>query len=160
MINTNEIEYAPGGIELLDDIAPLWGKLNQLHGTVSPHFREVFQKRTFLDRKEGLAAKSVGGGLRVDVARSNNGQDRVGYCVSTIDSEGIGEIDSIYVQEEYRCRGIASHFMIAALAWMDSLRVAKKRVVVGFGNDQALGFYERFGFYPANFELIQKAAHQ
>lgn len=156
MDDANEIGYVSGGIELLDDIAPLWVKLNQLHATVSPHFRPESQKRTFDERRQELIGKSACGRFRIDIARPKNRLGTIGYCVSTIDMERTGEIDSIYVEEAYRNLGVGSHLMNTALAWMESCDVAKKQVVAGFGNDAALGFYERFGFFPANFELIQK----
>jgi ribosomal protein S18 acetylase RimI-like enzyme len=155
-VSMNEFEYISGGPELLANIAPLWAKLNQLYSNLSPHFCEVFQRRVFRDRKKELIAKSQTGSLRVDIARSNNGVDIVGYRVSTVNSEGEGEIDSIFVEEQYRCQGVAQQLMKSALAWMNSLGVTKKHVLVAFRNDKALYFYEKFGFYPANFELIQK----
>ena len=152
----DEFEYISGGPELLDNIADLWAKLNQLHGNISPHFCEVFQQRAFHDRKKELIAKSKTGKLRVDIARLNSGLDVIGYCVSTVDSNKEGEIDSIFVEEQYRCQGIAQQLMKSTLGWMGNLGVTKKHVSVVFGNDKALAFYKKFGFYPGTFELIQK----
>jgi hypothetical protein len=85
----HEVEYVHGGIEWLDEIRPLWEKLNALHGELSPHFADSFRNGSFSK-------------------------------------------------------------------WMTREGAKKKRLLVAFGNDAALGFYEHFGFHPRNLELIQR----
>ena len=151
-----DIEFISGEAELLDHISALWESLNELHGTLSPHFHEAFEKRTFHDRKEELIAKSQVGRLRIDIACTRGQRKAIGYCVSTVDREGNGEIDSIFVEESYRHRGIARQLMTSATSWLESLGVNQKRVVVAFGNDEVLSFYTKFGFYPRSFTLFHK----
>ena len=79
----------------------------------------------------------------------------LGYCISSIDSSGVGEIESIFVDEACRGRGVGATLMEAALGWMDRVGVKGKRVVVVSGNEEVLAFYERFGFRAKNVEMIQ-----
>ena len=62
-----DIHYISGGAELLDDIQPLWEKLNQHHEAISPHFSYEFQDYGFSKRKARLLQKYADG--PVDKAR-------------------------------------------------------------------------------------------
>jgi ribosomal protein S18 acetylase RimI-like enzyme len=81
----------------------------------------------------------------------------VGYCVCSITREKVGEIESIFVEAEYRSRGIGTGLMKQALEWMDRSGAEKKRVFVADGNEQAYGFYRRFGFSPRMMMLEQRS---
>lgn len=152
----SDIEYLAGGVELLDAIGPLWTRLNQFHSQVSLHFGPVIAQRTFDQRKEGLLAKWRDGKLRVDIARTREPSTIIGYCVSSVDSCGTGEIDSLFVEEAYRRQGVGGRLMQAAVAWMDELNVVDKCIVVSSGNEKVWNFYAKFGFYLRRYELRQK----
>ena len=72
----------------------------------------------------------------------------VGYCVSSISPEMEGEIDSIYVEEEYRSEGIGGSLIQRALSWMDENGIKKRVIVVANGNEESIAFYKNYGFYP------------
>ena len=149
----NQINYTSGGIELIDVIEPLWLTLNKLHQASSPYFADSFNHRTFAERKKMLVNRLPENTIRIDIAHLGHIKDVVAYCISSVDSKKVGEIDSLFVLEPYRRQGIARHLMSTAHAWMDSLDVVRKIVVVSYGNDQALEFYKKLGFFPANYEL-------
>lgn len=163
-MNTQEemtmIEYISGGRELLDEVGPLWEKLNRHHARLDPHFADLFLKRTFAERKAGLIKKAGQGKLRVDLARSVPDGRLVGYAVSTIDEDRRGELDSIYVEEDYRGAGVGRALMERALAWMDEEGVNYRFLEVRVGNEGALRFYRRFGFVPATIRLDQLPARK
>jgi hypothetical protein len=46
-----ETSIIDGGIELIDEIAPLWTKLNIHHAAVSPYFSDDFRSTIFENRK-------------------------------------------------------------------------------------------------------------
>jgi len=150
-----EIKYIYGGIELLDDIKPLWYKLNEVHANTSEFFSDFFHKWSYDSRKSDLLEKLKSAKLRVDAAVLNDKSDMVGYCVSTIDKDN-GEIDSIYIDEQYRSRGIGHKLMKSALSWMDNNGVKSKTVIVTYGNNSVYKFYEQFNFFPAAVEFEQK----
>lgn len=103
--------------------------------------------------------KARGDYIKVDIASdSENGLD-VGYCISTIvetDFGRIGEIESVFVESNYRNRGIGRNLMKSALEWMDDRKVDRKILGVVEGNEGVYEFYRRFGFYPKSTKLEQK----
>lgn len=126
----------------------MWEKLNRHHANVSPHFKEAFRQFTFDERRERLLAKARTGKLRIDLARKCGEREYAGYCISSIDTDRQGEIESIFVEERRRGRGIGQALMQRALAWMDGKGVSQRSVAVAFGNEEAFRFYAKFGFYP------------
>jgi len=93
--------------------------------------------------------------MRVAVAVDGKTNQRIGYCVSSLDMDKTGEIDSIFVASAYRGKGVGDALIKDALAWMDGKGVETKTVAVGAGNEQAFGFYERYGFVPRKTVLEQ-----
>jgi len=146
--------YISGGRNLLDKIKPLWQELNKHHLNLSSHFKDYYQALMFEDRKRAILQQADGGELRVDIAL--NAQDEpVGYCVSTLNPSKAGEIASIFVAVNCRHLGIGDTLMRKTLAWMDSKGAISKIVEVGAGNEQAFGFYQRYGFFPRKTVLKQ-----
>ncbi len=91
------ITYVFGNEELLDQIAPLWTLLNKLHLHLSKHFKEHYQMMTFEKRKTQLHQKSKGGKIHIDIAQDTTTNQDVGYVISTLNIQGTGEIDSVFV---------------------------------------------------------------
>ena len=147
------IQYLETDAYGIDQIRPLWEQLVLHHKARSTNFKDIYDTFTFEKRKADLLNKSRNGLLRVDIARDNDRD--IGYCVSTV-KEGEGEIDSIFIEPGYRSAGVGSAFMERAVAWMDGQHVAIKRVAVAVGNEDAFGFYQKFGFLPRQVILEQK----
>jgi ribosomal protein S18 acetylase RimI-like enzyme len=149
------ITYTFGNQTLLGRIKPLWRELNKHHLSRSPYFKEYYQNLTFEERKRVMLQRLVGGGhIRVDLAFDSDAL--VGYCVSSIDRVLTGEIDSICVDEAYRGRGIGTTLVKNVLVWLASKGSKKNIVSVAVGNEQAYGFYAKFGFLPRRTMLEQK----
>ena len=148
-----KIEYTNTGIENLDEIGPLWLELNDHHRIYSDHFPPSYQTDNFERRKRELLEKSSGGELRIDLAKDKDINELVGYCVSTISKDHIGEVDSIFVEEYCRRMGIGDNLMKRAIAWMREKSVSRIVVEVITGNDDALKFYGRYGFFPRSIVL-------
>ena len=149
-----DIKFISGGAELLDEIQPLWEKLNQHHEEISSHFPEDFRVYKFAERKANLLKKYTDGQLRVDLAQSLG--QTAGYLVGAVTTDGIGEIESIFIATEFRGHGIADELMKLGLSWLDSQGVHTKLIAVAVGNERAYSFYARFGFYPRAVMLKQK----
>ncbi len=90
--------------------------------TIAGHFA----KMTWEIRKKELLEKSRNGAIRVDLARDKNTGVLVGYCVSTVSEKRQGEIESIYIEEDYRRSGIGDNLMKKALSWMDEHSVTEE----------------------------------
>jgi ribosomal protein S18 acetylase RimI-like enzyme len=141
-----DIEYIETDENGLDLVAPLWRKLVEHHKIRSEHFKGHFDRMTWEKRKKGLLDKSRNGAVLVNIARDGNSP--IGYCVSTVSGDKAGEIESIFIEERYRRCGIGDHFMKEALSWMQDHAVTRKSIAVAAGNEEAFGFYSRYGFYP------------
>jgi len=121
-------------------IKPLWEKLNAHHLAASRHFKEHYAKFTFEKRMEDLKKRDR---LIAYVAQDNG--ENIGYCVASVDALN-GEIDSLFVEEAYRGKGVGEKLASSALIWLEEKRCVTKRVSIAEGNEDALKFYKRFGF--------------
>jgi diamine N-acetyltransferase len=151
------IEYRLCDETGLDQIRPLWVQLNEHHLRKARVFRSRYEEWTFDDRKAYFTKKAGEGLLRVDIAYDTGASRPVGYCVSSITREKVAEIESIFVEPEYRSQGIGTGLMTRALGWMDRCGAERKRVFVADGNEEAWGFYQRFGFFPRMTVLEQRS---
>ncbi len=142
-MNSYRIERIP--LRELPRIRPLWEKLNALHLADSVYFRDHFAAFTFEQRAEKFLLMS-GRDVLIEIAAYENGVP-VGYCIST--AEGCaGELDSLFVEEQWRGKGIGETLVRRSLEWMRGKNCARIMVAVAHGHESVLPFYERFGFYP------------
>ena len=154
-MNKQKINYFHGDETLLDQIKPLWEALNEHHRQYSSDFKEHYCRMTFEKRKADLLKKAALGKMRIDLAADKAAGQNVGYCVSSLDSEKTGEIESIFVDAAYRRTGIGDSLMKNALSWIEQEGAVAKIVEVAAGNEKAFGFYGRYGFLPRKTVLKQ-----
>ncbi|MFT3739500.1 MAG: GNAT family N-acetyltransferase [Breznakibacter sp.] len=140
----------------LDRIQPLWEKLNRLHQRVSPYFSHRFDAMTWERRKQSLLAKAQL--ICVSWVVDTKSKAIVGYCVGTIEKEdpNTGEIDSIYIEEEYRGAGAGTQLVDNTIRWLKLHGAETQKLLVGVGNEHVIDFYKHFGFYPLNVVLQRK----
>lgn len=151
-----EVSFVSGGAELLGQIGSLWTQLRDFHARVPGPFSDQIAARTFDDRTAiwRRRAEQHGEELLVDLAWAED--QLVGYCVTTIDASGSkGMIDSLFVVESQRGRGIGDRLMRRAIQWLDDNDVSERSVEVLVGNERALKFYARFGFAPRTIVMRQ-----
>jgi len=140
------ITYFSGALEHLDDVKDLWERLNKHHESISSHFKDDFRSFRFLHRRAKLLKKHQDGKTRIEIAID---QDQpVGYIISSITEDRVGEIESIFVRDEYRGQAIGTQLMERALAWLESQNGEILKVKVAVGNEASYDFYAKFGFYP------------
>ncbi len=150
------ISYLEVNEHEIDIIRPLWEKLKDHHLELSPNFAERYIEFTFDERKEELLNKSKKGFLKIDLVKDEDTEWLIGYCISSISDELMGEIDSIYLEEKYRSIGIGNELVKRSLQWMDKNGVKTKKIIVAVGNEDSLPFYERNNFFPRHIILEQK----
>lgn len=153
---TPPIRYIQGAEDLLDSIQPLWEELNNHHKERSPHFRYEYEVFTFKTRKGILLEKARRGSMSIHVAEDENRRLPVAYCIATLSESWQGEIESIFVHENYRGLGVGDYLMQMALGWLEQSGAKVKTVHVAAGNEQAFTFYTRYGFFPRQTVLKQK----
>jgi GNAT superfamily N-acetyltransferase len=148
-----EISYIEVDEHELDRIEHLWTNLIEHIRERSVYFGKWFEARAFEQRKAELLRKSSAGELHIDLAVDDGVY--VGYCVSSICCRA-GEIDSIFVLKSHRSLGIGGELMKRALAWIEKKKAEKVSIAVSVGNEEALPFYQHYGFFPKHILLEQK----
>lgn len=128
----------------LSCIEPLWEKLRAIHTQESPHFKEHFRNFTFQDRCRKFWELSQD---QVHVLTLKEGAIQVGYCISTA-IDGVGEIDSLYLEESHRGQKLGEEMLRKSLTWLESRNCSKIQVSVAVGHEYVFPFYEKFGFKP------------
>jgi diamine N-acetyltransferase len=145
-LDQENVMYVTGTSELLDSVEPLWHGLIEHMQKSSTVFQAFYASITFEKRKQALLKKTKNGEIHIAIAYAKVTEEKVGYCISSINDEKTGEIDSIFVVQPYRGFGVGAGLMKDALAWMDSKGAESKIVAVGAGNERVCQFYGRFGF--------------
>lgn len=142
------IVYEEGKEELLNQLGFLWDKLRLHHRNQTKHFVEKFENYTYIKRKEGLLKKANAGELYIVLVKDEVKDVYVGYIICSVNEHQVGEVDSIYIEPEYRQDGIGHELMTRGLTWLDSRQVERMIIGVGEGNEDVLSFYKKYGFYP------------
>jgi len=133
-------------------IKPLWEKLKFIHLDKSVYFKNKFKKFTFDQRMEQIYEKSQNGVIKFDMILDNDNGNYVGYCLSSM-KNNFGEIESIFVEDEYRMLRLGDKLMKNALNWFELNKITNISISVVYANDDVLPFYERYGFHVGNYIL-------
>ena len=149
------LEYHLLGEDGLDLVQPLWQQLRTYHERFFESLPDPTPKHEFEPRKQALLAKAARGRLRIELVTTTPDRRRIAYSISSISPEGVGEVDSMFVADRYRGRGIGSELLRRSLAWLDDLGASSKLATVAHGNTAALAFYQRHGFQPRTVTLQQ-----
>ena len=133
-------------------IRPLWEALNRHHLERSTDFKEHFRTNTFERRIEKIHRLPED---RVYIRAAQVSGTLVGYIVASVSDGGAGEVNSIFIDEKHRTGGVGRTLMEGALAWLSGSGCGAIIVEVAEGNEEAFGFYRRFGFYPRMTTLVR-----
>ena len=133
-------------------IKPLWEQLNSIHLDKSVYFKNKYENFTFDKRMESIYKKAQKGIIKIDMLLDNDNGNYIGYCLSSIE-DNLGEIESIYIEKKYRKFRLGDKLMKNALTWFESNRITNIEINVVYANDEALPFYERYGFHVGNYIL-------
>jgi diamine N-acetyltransferase len=128
----------------IDQIKPLWEKLNSIHQNKSPYFKSHYESFTFEKRAEKFI-NTNDDHILIETAKTEGGI--CGYCISTINNN-VGEIESLYVSEKMRSNGIGTILVNNSLEWMKKRACNKIQVSVSYGHESVFDFYQKFGLYP------------
>jgi ribosomal protein S18 acetylase RimI-like enzyme len=145
---SNEIEYVYGGMELFEETIPLRLKLLEYHSRLSRHFASCYSPARIEGTKPFLAECSGRGCLQIVLAKHAPTARNVGFCISTLKVENVGQIFAICVDDEFKNRGIGTALSARALAWLRSRHPKHLEVPILYENTRVRSFYERLGFMP------------
>jgi len=150
------VEVLSGGLEIVGHIEAMWRKLTLHAADHSPHFSAQFAQRDFKDRCDELRRKASVGLVHIDVARDARSGLDLGYCISSVEPAGSGEIESLFVDEACRGRGIGDALIKRAVDWMEASGAKSIAVFTVYGSEGVLPFYARYGFLPKMVMLERK----
>lgn len=150
------IDYIETSEEDLDQIAPLWEKLNGIHCLASPFFSDEYENKTFHERKKELLEKAESGCMTLFLAKDRTTEALVGYCVCSVNHDAVGEVDSIYVDEAFRKHHIGNTFLSRAEDFFKKHSAKKQILQVYAGNEKVIEFYKKQGYYPKYITLEKK----
>ena len=98
-------------------------------------------------------AGMVGGGRSLCLVAEEAGE-MVGYLAGRLE-EGtvlrpvdVAELESMYVMEGWRGKGVGAGLVEAFLGWAESRGAERASVVAYAANERAIRFYARYGFLP------------
>jgi len=154
------ITFTIHGRDELDLIEPLWQGLARHHreraAANAPAFLAEMEALAFAARRDELLEKNRDRALRLELAFDPAVGGAVGYCIASGAPGGHGEVESIYVDNAYRSRGIGGALLEHASAWLDEIGTVEQALSVFAGNDRALPFYVRHGFAPRFVVLVRR----
>ena len=142
----NSIHYTTITKSELNLIEPLWEVLNDEHYSDSVYFKDHYTSFSFEQRSHRWI-KWDESKMHILVAL-NSANNPVGYAVSTIDDEGLGELDSLCVKPDFQNLGIGRLLTIKSIDWLKDHGCEKIRLGVSYGHESVFGFYQKLGFYP------------
>jgi diamine N-acetyltransferase len=152
------LEYKEVPVEEIDVIKPLWQELNFHHGKITKHFSGYYSGMNFAKRKKNLLGRSIDKKFKIDLVTDTDTFEDAGYCISSVNHDGEGEIDSLFIKQSYRKCGIGDILMKRALEWLDSYNAGPIKIQVAAGNEEVFEFYAKYNFYPKYTMLFQKDA--
>ncbi len=145
------IQIAPENIET---IQPLWEGLRRLHEERSTHFNEHFKSFTFEKRMAQIKTRDT-----IAVFAAKNDHTLIGYCIASVGAHigngQTGEIDSIFIDPQYRKSGIGDQLITHAENWLKANEITKIHICVARGNESVFEFYNRHG-YQHRYSVLEK----
>ena len=128
----------------MDVIKPLWEKLNAVHSAESPYFGHHFETLTFSKRMHKFDTVDEDD-ILIEIVKRDDVP--CGYCITTVIHD-IGELESLFVDEEERGNGLGRILAHRSIEWMKERKCREIKVSVSYGHESVFGFYQKMGFYP------------
>jgi diamine N-acetyltransferase len=127
----------------IDLIERLWFLLNEMHKIFDVETGQPVRTTVWPERRRQLLDKS---GFKTSIELFYENGELAGYCYSTISADGIGEIESLFIDEKNRRKGYGKLFVESALSFFERNEVTDIKIWVHPANTGAASFYRRFGF--------------
>ena len=150
------MEIVSLSVDELQRIEPLWKELIAFLHRQSTRFKMEFEQKQFASRIQTYLDKVKDGKYLIDVIVDLESNRDIGYCLSSVTKDSIGEVDSLYVKEEYRDAHMGTILMQRAMDFFEMHHTIKDVLHVSEGNEHALSFYEKYGFQTRYYQLVRE----
>jgi ribosomal protein S18 acetylase RimI-like enzyme len=152
----NSFQFKVGSIELLPLCHDLWELFieNQIQnaGEMSDGVATYLQSQ----RDGGLLAKTSEGKLHIQLVYTSNHQDPIGFCITSLSSDRIGEVEALYILDKYQGNNLGTKLLQNSLQWLEVNNASEQKLIVAVGNEQIFSFYQKFGFFPGYTTLFRE----
>jgi diamine N-acetyltransferase len=151
----SSFQFKEGSSELLTSCNTLWGLFihdqAQNAGEMSVGVEEYIRGL----REDGLLQKTQSGELHVQLVYVDSEDEPIGFCITSLTQERVGEVEALFVVERYQGNKIGGQLFQNALAWMEKKGAIEQRLVVAVGNEKVFDFYAKYGFFPGYSTLFR-----
>ncbi len=137
--------------ENISQIRSLWEELNKHHGQYSTYSKDRFKSFTFQKRLEMFEHKES---FAVFAAKDKS--NIVGYCIASVEGND-GEIDSLYVNPQFRNKSIGDALLEEAEKWLNTKPIKTVYISVAEGNESVFNFYVKQGYHKSYTTFEKKA---
>lgn len=151
----NSFQFKVGSIELLPYCQNLWELFieNQIQnaGEMADGIAAYLQSQ----RDGGLLAKASDGKLHIQLVYTSNHHEPIGFCITSLSSDRIGEVEALYVLDKYQGNNLGTKLLQNSLQWLEANNVSEQKLIVAVGNEQIFSFYQKFDFHPGYTTLFR-----
>lgn len=130
-------------------------KLHEYHNIKSKHFSGSYPRVTFEDRIETYRENIKSGEYRIELLTNSETNNIIGFCIA-YSKKVSGKIEVLFVDEKYRRNELGTKLMNSAMGWFKEKHINEVELTVVYGNDEAVSFYEKFGFYSRSIIMTTK----
>jgi ribosomal protein S18 acetylase RimI-like enzyme len=142
----NSFQFKVGSVELLPSCQNLWQLFieNQIKnaGEMADGVAAYLQSQ----RNGDLLAKTNDGKLHIQLVYTSNHEDAIGFCITSLSSDRIGEVEALYVVDKYQGNNLGTKLLQNSLQWLEENNALEQKLIVAAGNEQVFSFYEKFDF--------------
>ena len=124
-------------------LIPILKSLADHHNKTSINFKGIYPQKSFEELISEISENIKDGYSKVNVARKND--EVIGFCQYSMDKT-VGNFNFLVILPEYRNLGYGSILMDKALKYFETQQVKKIEIKIVYGNDEAIRFYEKYGF--------------
>ena len=142
----NSFHFQEGSSELLVSCDNLWDLFVSNQTKNAGDMAEGVEEYIRSLQSDGLSQKVKDGKIYVQLVSVNGEEEPVGFCITSITKEKVGEVEVLFVIEHYQGNKLGGQLFENALAWMEKEGAIEQKLVVSVGNEKVFNFYAQYGF--------------
>jgi ribosomal protein S18 acetylase RimI-like enzyme len=130
-------------------------KLHNYHNSKSIYFSGDYPRITFEQRINEYRENTKFGEYRIELLYEPKIMKVIAFSIVYAKNVS-GKIELLFVDEGYRRNNLGTKLMNNAMKWLREKDISDIELTVVYGN-QAVSFYEKFGFFPRSIILGTKS---
>jgi diamine N-acetyltransferase len=151
----NSFQFKEGSSELLASCGILWELFISNQAESAGEMSVGVESYIRSLRDDGLLQKTQDGKLQVQLVFVDDEEEPIGFCVTSLTQERVGEVEALFVVDRYQGNKLGGQLFQNALAWMEKEGATEQRLVVAVGNENVFDFYAKYGFFPGYSTLFR-----